>query len=267
MNRPLRIEFSGALYHVTSRGDRREDIYLDDDDRLNWLEVLGIVCKHFSWVVHAYCLMSNHYHLVVETPDGNLSVGMRHLNGLCTQNFNRLHGVVGHLFQGRFKAVLVQKEAHLLELARAMWCSTRYARGWSKPPKIGPGVAIAACSTNAQRQRGSIPTGCWPSLALDAAPHAKPIGSLSAQGGIFLRHCSQPAISSFWAMMTSSSNICRKAQMSNSAKSLVPTAAPWHVHWRSTQHSTRTETPPWPKPTKVVLTQWRKSQCSSACTP
>jgi putative transposase len=118
MTRPLRIEFSGALYHVTSRGDRREDIYLDDDDRLNWLEVLGIVCKRFNWVVHAYCLMSNHYHLVVETPDGNLSAGMRHLNGLYTQTFNRQRGVVGHLFQGRFKAVLVQKEAHLLELAR-----------------------------------------------------------------------------------------------------------------------------------------------------
>jgi putative transposase len=118
MTRPLRIEFSGALYHVTSRGDRREDIYLDDEDRLNWLAVLGIVCQRFNWVVHAYCLMSNHYHLVVETPDGNLSAGMRHLNGLYTQNFNRRHGVVGHLFQGRFKAVLVQKEAHLLELAR-----------------------------------------------------------------------------------------------------------------------------------------------------
>jgi len=118
MTRPFRIESSGALYHVTSRGDRREDIYLDDDDRLNWLEVLGIVCGRFNWVVHAYCLMSKHYHLVVETPDGNLSAGMRHLNGLYTQNFNRQHGVVGHLFQGRFKAVLVQKEAHLLELAR-----------------------------------------------------------------------------------------------------------------------------------------------------
>ena len=87
MARPLRLEFSGALYHVTSRGDRREDIYLDDDDRETWLSVLETVCQRFNWVVHAYCQMSNHYHLVVETPDGNLSKGMRQLNGIYTQGF------------------------------------------------------------------------------------------------------------------------------------------------------------------------------------
>jgi putative transposase len=73
MARPLRLEFAGALYHVTSRGDRREDIYLDDEDREAWLEVMGDVCSRFNWVVHAYCQMSNHYHLLVETVDGNLS--------------------------------------------------------------------------------------------------------------------------------------------------------------------------------------------------
>jgi REP element-mobilizing transposase RayT len=118
MARPLRLEFAGALYHVTSRGDRREDIYLDDDDRRSWLAVLGTVCGRFNWVVHAYCQMSNHYHLLVETPDGNLSRGMRQLNGLYTQGFNRKHGLVGHLFQGRYKAILVQKEGYLLELSR-----------------------------------------------------------------------------------------------------------------------------------------------------
>ncbi len=118
MARPLRIEFAGALYHVTSRGDGREEIYRDDDDRLIFLGVVGEVCERFNWVVHAYCLMDNHYHLLVETPDGNLSKGMRQLNGVYTQAFNRLHGRVGHVFQGRYKAILVQKETYLLELAR-----------------------------------------------------------------------------------------------------------------------------------------------------
>ena len=118
MARPLRLEFSGALYHVTSRGDRREDIFLIDDDRSDWLAVLGIVCARFNWVVHAFCQMTNHYHLLVETVDGNLSGGMRQLNGLYTQRFNRRHGLAGHLFQGRYKAILVQKEAYLLELTR-----------------------------------------------------------------------------------------------------------------------------------------------------
>ena len=118
MARPLRLEFVGALYHVTSRGDRREDIYVDDADRHDWLTVLALVCERFNWVVHAYCQMTNHYHLLVETVDGNLSRGMRQLNGLYTQRFNRRHKQVGHLFQGRYKAILVQKEAHLLELSR-----------------------------------------------------------------------------------------------------------------------------------------------------
>ncbi len=118
MARPLRLEFAGAFYHLTSRGDRREDIFLSDDDRRDWLEVLGIVCARFNWVVHAFCQMTNHYHLLLETVDGNLSRGMRQLNGVYTQRFNRRHGLVGHLFQGRYKAILVQKETYLLELAR-----------------------------------------------------------------------------------------------------------------------------------------------------
>ncbi len=118
MTRPLRLEFSGAIYHITSRGDRREDIYFDDVDRKRWLEVLDEVCERFNWNVHAYCQMTNHYHLLVETVDGNLSRGMRHLNGQYTQSVNRRHGLVGHLFQGRFKAILVQKESYLLELSR-----------------------------------------------------------------------------------------------------------------------------------------------------
>jgi REP element-mobilizing transposase RayT/AraC-like DNA-binding protein len=118
MARPLRIEFAGALYHVTSRGDGQEDIYLDDIDRRNFIDILKEVCKRFNWVVHAYCLMSNHYHILIETPDSNLAKGMRHLNGVYTQQFNRNHKRVGHVFQGRYKAIIVQKEAYLLELAR-----------------------------------------------------------------------------------------------------------------------------------------------------
>jgi len=118
MARPLRIEFAGALYHVTSRGDGREDIYLDTKDRELWLGVLEQVCERFNWVIHAYCLMDNHYHLLAETPDGNLAKGMRQLNGVYTQRFNQTQNRVGHVFQGRYKAILVQKDAYLLELSR-----------------------------------------------------------------------------------------------------------------------------------------------------
>ncbi len=115
---PLRIEFAGALYHVTSRGDGREDIYARDEDRVAWLDILGAVCEQFNWTCHAYCQMTNHYHIVVETIEGNLAKGMRQLNGVYTQYVNRTHGRVGHVFQGRYKAILVEKEAYLLELAR-----------------------------------------------------------------------------------------------------------------------------------------------------
>ena len=118
MARPLRLEIAGALYHVTSRGDRREDIYDNDDDRKAFLSVLKSVCDTCNWVCHAYCLMSNHYHLLIETPDANLSRGMRQLNGIYTQTFNRMNRRVGHVFQGRYKAILVEKESYLLELSR-----------------------------------------------------------------------------------------------------------------------------------------------------
>ena len=100
MSRPVRIQFEGALYHITSRGDRREAIYKDDEDRSAFLKTLGEVTETFNWICHAYCLMTNHYHLVIETPDGNLSKGMRQLNGVYTQASNRRHQRTGHLFQG-----------------------------------------------------------------------------------------------------------------------------------------------------------------------
>lgn len=118
MARPLRIEYAGALYHVTSRGNRQEVIYLNDQDRQDFLNILGRVCERFNWLVHAYCLMDNHYHLLIETPDANLSKGMRQLNGVYTQTSNRNNNRFGHVFQGRFKGILVEKETYLLELAR-----------------------------------------------------------------------------------------------------------------------------------------------------
>ncbi|AUB84798.1 transposase [Candidatus Thiodictyon syntrophicum] len=118
MSRPLRIELAAGLYHVTSRGDRREAIYSDDQEHTDWLGVLGEVCSRFNWRCHAWCQMTNHYHIVVETPETNLSKVMRQLNGVYTQASNHRHGLVGHLFQGRFKAILVERDAYLVELAR-----------------------------------------------------------------------------------------------------------------------------------------------------
>lgn len=118
MARPLRIEFPGAVYHVTSRGNERKEIFKDDRDRKMFLDTLEDVILRYNWLCHAYCLMENHYHLLIETPDGNLSIGMRQLNGIYTQRFNKRYDRVGHLFQGRFKAVLVEKDSHLLEACR-----------------------------------------------------------------------------------------------------------------------------------------------------
>lgn len=151
MARPLRLEFAGALYHVTSRGNRQEAIYHTDEDRNAYLDTLGKVCERYNWIVHAYCLMDNHYHILVETPDSNLSKGMRHLNGVYTQYFNRTHKRVGHVYQGRYKAIIVQKEAYLLEVARYIvlnpvrarmvrsakdwtWSSYRATAGQVEPP-------------------------------------------------------------------------------------------------------------------------------------
>ena len=107
MARPLRIEYPGAIYHVLSRGDRREAIVKDDGDRKLFLEILERACGRTGWEIHAYCLMSNHFHLVVETPRSNLSAGMQWFLGSFTQQFNRRHRLSGHLFGGRYKALLV----------------------------------------------------------------------------------------------------------------------------------------------------------------
>jgi REP element-mobilizing transposase RayT len=118
VSRPLRLEHPGAVWHVTSRGNERRQVFRDDVDREGWLALLGKVVVLFAWRLHGYVMMGNHYHLIVETPTPSLSRGMRHLNGVFTQAFNRRHQRVGHLFQGRFKSILVEKESHLLELLR-----------------------------------------------------------------------------------------------------------------------------------------------------
>jgi len=118
MARPLRIELPGAVYHITSRGNAKGEIFAEDQDREKFLDILGSVVKKHRWLCHAYCLMGNHYHLLIETPEGNLSRGMRQLNGIYTQAFNRSHKRPGHLFQGRYKAILVEKDSYLLALCR-----------------------------------------------------------------------------------------------------------------------------------------------------
>jgi putative transposase len=120
MARPLRLEFPGALYHATARGNERKPIVRDDIDRQLWLQCLERVASRFGWLVYAYCLMGNHFHLVLETPEPNFARGMRELNGVYAQDFNRRHRRSGHLFGGRYHALLVERESHLAELSRYM---------------------------------------------------------------------------------------------------------------------------------------------------
>lgn len=118
MSRPLRIEFEGALYHVTVRGDRGEAIFHDDVDRRQLLATIAHSVERFDAVVFAYCLMGNHFHLVARTHRPNLSRLMQHINGVFTQRYNRRHQTKGHLFQGRFHAILVDQSAYFLEVCR-----------------------------------------------------------------------------------------------------------------------------------------------------
>lgn len=107
MARKLRVEYPGAIYHLLNRGDRREPIFQDDLDRRRFLDTLGEACAKTDWQVHEYCLMGNHFHLVVETPDANLVAGMKWFLGTYTSRFNRRHKLFGHLFSGRYKSLIV----------------------------------------------------------------------------------------------------------------------------------------------------------------
>jgi len=153
MARPLRIAFPGALFHVLARGNAREDIYRAKADYALFLEILGQTTDRYGWICHAYCLMTNHYHLVVETPRANLSTGMRQLNGLYARRFNLRHGRCGHVFEARFRSILVEKETHLHALCRYLdlnpvragivtrpadysWSSHRATAGLCAPPRF-----------------------------------------------------------------------------------------------------------------------------------
>lgn len=118
MARPLRIEFPGAWYHVMNRGARRTHIYLNDKDRTTFLSLVSDIVETFHVEVHAYCLMNNHYHLLIRTPYGNLGQAMRHLNGVYTQRFNFHHRLDGPLFRGRYKAILVDADSYLTQVSR-----------------------------------------------------------------------------------------------------------------------------------------------------
>ena len=118
MGFPRRIEFAGALHHVTSRGAARATIYCDSHDRELFLELLADAVARWEWRCHAYCLMTNHFHLLLETDAPTLAPGMQQLNSRYARAFNRRHERVGHLFESRYRAILVEREAHLLEVAR-----------------------------------------------------------------------------------------------------------------------------------------------------
>ena len=118
MSRPLRIEFAGAYYHVTSRGNERKEIFKSRRDREKFLEYLESSTQRYGAVIHCYCLMGTHYHLLIETPHGNLSQIMRHINGAYTTYYNVKRQRAGHLFQGRYKAILVEADSYATELSR-----------------------------------------------------------------------------------------------------------------------------------------------------
>jgi len=118
MTRPLRIEYPGAFYHITSRGIEKRDLFLSRSDRFRFLSYLESATERYGAVIHVYCLMGNHYHLLLETPRGNLSQIMHHVNGAYTIYFNIKNERVGHLFQGRYKSILVEADTYALELSR-----------------------------------------------------------------------------------------------------------------------------------------------------
>ncbi|MBU1126335.1 MAG: transposase [Patescibacteria group bacterium] len=153
MVRPLRVEFSGALYHLSTRGNDRREIFVSDCNRIKFLKILAKVVKSHNWMCHAYCLMDNHYHLLIETPEGNLSKGMRDLNSSYAQVFNNTQGRDGHVFKGRFYSSLIEKETYLLEVARYIvlnpvrakivnhprdwkWSSFRATAGYTKSERL-----------------------------------------------------------------------------------------------------------------------------------
>jgi REP element-mobilizing transposase RayT len=135
MGRPLRIEYPGALYHITSRGNEKRDIFLDDYDRRKFINIIEDYNDRHGILIHCYVLMDNHYHLVLETPLGNLLKVMHGINSAYTGYFNRKHDRSGHLFQGRYKGILVDKDGYLLELSRYVHLNPVKAGKVDRPEK------------------------------------------------------------------------------------------------------------------------------------
>ncbi|RJP67850.1 MAG: hypothetical protein C4532_13960 [Candidatus Abyssobacteria bacterium SURF_17] len=143
MARPLRIEYPGAFYHITARGNERKDIFRSVGDREQFLSYLESATERYHAVIHVYCLMSNHYHLLLETPSGNLSQIMRHINGAYTTYFNTKRRRSGHLFQGRYKGILVEADEYAKELSRYLHLNPVRA-GAAKEPEMYEWSSYAA---------------------------------------------------------------------------------------------------------------------------
>jgi len=118
MARAPRVQFAGGVYHVTARGNRRQAIYQDDDDRRRFLRIHDRVVRRYGWRIHAYCLMTNHFHLLIETPEANLSRGMQRLNSEYATYYNTRFALVGHLFQQRFVSRIIESEMYFHEVLR-----------------------------------------------------------------------------------------------------------------------------------------------------
>jgi REP element-mobilizing transposase RayT len=186
--RPLRLQLAGGVFHITARGNRRQPIFHDDGDRQLFLHLLAQVLRRCRWTCHAYCLMPNHYHLLVETHEETLSAGLQRLNGGYAQLFNARHGFDGHLFQGRFYSKLVESNQHLIELSRYIvlnpvraglcatagewrWSSYRAATGASPTPDhLDPTWLVAQFGHDPTRQRANYASFVGDAPARPARP-------------------------------------------------------------------------------------------------
>ena len=153
MSRPARIEYEGAFYHVMNRGNRREAIFIDNQDRARFYEIIGSIESRYKIIIYSFVLMSNHYHLIIETPLGNLSKAIQRLNGDYALYYSRRHRSPGHLFQGRFKAMLVEKETYLLELSRYIHLNP-FRAGMAKSPEKYKWSSLYEISKNSN---GTLP--------------------------------------------------------------------------------------------------------------
>ena len=175
MPRQVRIQYPGAMYHVMSRGNRRQDIYLDDVDRQDFLKTLAEACQKTGWQVHAYCVMSNHYHLVAETPNANLVAGMAWLQSTYTIRLKHRHKLIGHVLSGRYKAQLVEGSGTGYLRSACDYVHLNPARAgllksvngcWATPGA----VSAITCRRPSTVRSGSGWTDCWASTPCNRTP-------------------------------------------------------------------------------------------------